>query len=172
MSHDEPLIQIVNEADEPIASTTRKEAQQKGLLHRIAEIMVEDPGGRILLQKRADSRDTNPGCWTTSVGGHVDAGEDYLEAAVREMQEEIGLSDVKLQEIGSYRKNSMHEWRKLNRFYKIFKAVVPVDTRFRPDPIEVSEVRWFTLDEIRQLIDQNAGQFTSGLTEVISRFYQ
>ncbi len=170
MSHDPPIL-IVNEADEPIGSALKREAQQEGLIHRISEVMVEDPAGRILLQKRADGLETNPGHWTTSVGGHVDEGEDYLEAAIREMAEEIGLSGVELKEIGSYRKHSMYEWRHFNRFYKVFKVVVPPDTEFHPEPAEVSEVRWFKLADIRQMIETHPDQCTSGIIEVINRFY-
>jgi len=164
-------IMIVNEADKPVGSATKHDAWVQGLIHRISEVMVENHEGLILLQKRAIGLETNPGCWTTSVGAHVDAGETYLEAATREMQEEIGLNGIGLQVMGSYRKDSMYEWRQLKRFYTVFKTIVPKDTIFQPDPSEVSEVRWFKLTEIKQLIEVHQEQFTPGLIEVIKRFY-
>lgn len=170
MSHDE-LILVVNEADEPIGSAPKREIQQKGLIHRIAQVMVEDPTGRILLQKRAPEAEFRPNAWDTSVGGHVDEGEDYLDAAYREMSEEIGLTGVKLEDLGEYRKYSMHEWRHLNRFYKLYRVVVPADTQFTPEPSEVAEVHWFTLDEVKRLINDHPDQCTGGIIEAIKRFY-
>ena len=49
------------------------------------------PGRKVFLQKRSMAKDTAPGCWDSSCSGHLDAGEDYAPAAVRELQEEIGL---------------------------------------------------------------------------------
>ncbi len=166
-----PLILIVDEEDKPIGSAHKREAQEKGLIHRIAQIIVEDPSGRILLQKRATDVELHPGLWDTSVGGHVDAGEGYLAAAKREMLEEIGLKGIELKALGKYQKNAMVDWRHLNRFYKIFKAVVPAETKFNPKPSEVAELRWFTVTEIKQLIVENRDQFTGGVVKAVDLFY-
>jgi len=58
--------------------------------------MVFNKQGDLLLQKRSMSKDIGPGKWDTSVGGHVNPGEDVYSAAVREMDEELGivLSDL------------------------------------------------------------------------------
>ncbi len=62
------------------------------LVHRSAHVLVVHPGdGTLLLQKRSERKDTHPGKWDTSVGGHVAFGHDYLETALREAAEELGL---------------------------------------------------------------------------------
>ena len=38
------------------------------------------------------AKDTAPGRWDSSCSGHLDSGEDYAPAAVRELREEIGLA--------------------------------------------------------------------------------
>ncbi len=85
------LFDVVNEHDEIIGQATRREVHARGLLHRAVHVMVYDRTGRILLQKRSLAKDSAPGRWASSCSGHVDAGEDYLTAAVRELGEEIGL---------------------------------------------------------------------------------
>lgn len=45
----------------------------------------------MLLQKRSKNKDSHPGLWDISAAGHVDSGETPLEAAVREVEEEIGI---------------------------------------------------------------------------------
>ena len=61
------------------------------LIHRVVHVLVFDKKGRLLLQRRSMKKDVAPGKWDTSVGGHVNPGEDILEAAKREMKEELGI---------------------------------------------------------------------------------
>src|SRR6267378_4049705 len=117
-------ILVVDENDKPIGEFSKDEVWQKGLLHRIVRIMVEDEQGRILLQKRSMDVDTFPGCWDHSAAGHVDAGEDYEEAAKRELQEELGISNATLYKVAVYRTNNIFNGRKLNRFNALYKATV------------------------------------------------
>ena len=48
-------------------------------------------GYDLLLQKRSACKDSNPGCWDISSAGHVGAGQGYLESAIRELKEELGI---------------------------------------------------------------------------------
>lgn len=107
----------------------------------------------------------------SSVGGHVDAGEDYLTAAKRETQEEIGVKDIDLRPLGKYRRHDMFEWRHLNRFYKVYRATLPAETGFVPHPREVKELRWSTRPELRKLAIQHPNKCTANLVEIIGRFY-
>ena len=66
------------------------------LIHRVAHVLVLNREDRLLLQKRSPHKDIQPGRWDTSVGGHLDPGESYLEAAYREMREELGIAGIPL----------------------------------------------------------------------------
>ena len=70
----------------------KDEAHQKGLFHPTVHVWMYSRKGEILLQQRGKHKETFPGFWDVSVAGHVMAGEDILEAAVREVEEEIGLT--------------------------------------------------------------------------------
>ncbi|HWA84772.1 MAG TPA: NUDIX domain-containing protein [Opitutus sp.] len=83
---------VVNEHDEPVSRARRSEVHARGLRHRAVHILVFDEHGRVFLQKRSMNKDTSPGLWNSSCSGHVDAGEEYDRAAVRELKEELGLS--------------------------------------------------------------------------------
>jgi isopentenyl-diphosphate Delta-isomerase len=163
------LIQVVDTNDRPIRVATKQEIWEKGLLHRIVRIMIEHPDGRILLQRRSPTKDIFPNCWDNSAAGHVDAGEEYEAAAYRELKEELGLQ-LPLQEMGRYGKSG--SWREytMNRFHCVYKAV----TDRLPTALEagkVDEVRWFTLDEIKQLMQEHPDQVSDGLAEVVERYY-
>lgn len=62
------------------------------LLHPVVHLYIIDREGRVFLQKRSDRKDTWPGRWDTSVGGHVSYGETIHEALFREAEEELGFT--------------------------------------------------------------------------------
>src|SRR5215207_1997730 len=92
MSSTEEWFDVVNERDEVIRRATRREVHATGLWHRAVHILVFDAAGLVFLQKRSMLKDLSPGLWDSSCSGHLDSGEDYDAAAVRELGEEIGIN--------------------------------------------------------------------------------
>lgn len=85
-------IDLCDELGRPTGETrTRAEVHAQGLWHRTVHIWVLDRGGRALLQKRSHLKENHPGLWDISSAGHIDAGEGSLQAALRELGEELGL---------------------------------------------------------------------------------
>ncbi len=84
---------VVNERDEPVGRARRSEVHARGLWHRAVHILVFNRAGQVFLQKRSLRKDVAPGKWDSSCSGHLDAGEGYDHAAVRELGEELGLND-------------------------------------------------------------------------------
>lgn len=69
----------------------RKDVHRDGDWHRVAHIWIINDRGEILLQRRCATKDSNPNMLDISVGGHLSAGDNSLNGAVREIKEEIGL---------------------------------------------------------------------------------
>ena len=67
------LITIVDEENNVVGSTTRQEAQLKGLWHRIVVVLVFNSQGQLFIQKRSPHAETSPNMWDHSAAGHVDA---------------------------------------------------------------------------------------------------
>ncbi|MEY2499963.1 MAG: rRNA (adenine1518-N6/adenine1519-N6)-dimethyltransferase [Verrucomicrobiota bacterium] len=84
--------QVVNENDEVIGEATRGEVHGNNLRHRAVHLFIFNGEGELFLQKRSRWKDRHPLLWDSSAAGHVEAGEDYDETAVRELQEELGVS--------------------------------------------------------------------------------
>lgn len=61
------------------------------LLHGGVQVWLYNSKGEVLLQLRSKSKKIFPGVWDISAAGHISAGETTLEAAVREIEEEIGI---------------------------------------------------------------------------------
>lgn len=86
------LLDVVDEYGEPTGECLEKwEVHERGLPHRDVHVFVTN-GTHLLEQQRSHSKNIMPGVWDISAAGHVSAGEGYLETAVRETEEELGLS--------------------------------------------------------------------------------
>ncbi|MDE2021791.1 MAG: NUDIX domain-containing protein [Patescibacteria group bacterium] len=86
---------VVNDKDEVIGTKPRDIAHKDGTPHRIAVVYVTNPKGEILVQVRATGRLDH------SSAGHVDLGEEYLDAAKRELSEELGMKNIELKFVGN-----------------------------------------------------------------------
>jgi isopentenyl-diphosphate delta-isomerase type 1 len=85
------LFDVVDAQDRVIRQAPRSEVHAHGWRHRAVHVLVFNRAGQLFLQKRSLRKDMSPGLWDSSCSGHLDAGEEYDQAAWRELQEEIGL---------------------------------------------------------------------------------
>ncbi|HTB63871.1 MAG TPA: NUDIX domain-containing protein, partial [Opitutales bacterium] len=90
------LFDVVDDHDRVLRRETRNEVHRQRLLHRAVHVLVFNARGEVYLQRRSAKKDTYPNRWTTSCSGHVDAGEDYDTAVVRELAEELGLQNAEI----------------------------------------------------------------------------
>ena len=85
------LLDVIDENDRVIETRSRSEIHRLGLLHRDIHVWMFDKDHNIFFQKRGVSV-LWAGLLDSTVGGHLNAGEQYLVAAVRETEEETGIS--------------------------------------------------------------------------------
>jgi len=91
----EELFDIVDENDRVTGTALRSDVHGNStLIHRSVHVHVFNSAGELFLQLRGLDKETQPGKWDSSVGGHVASGEVPEAAAVREMEEELGITGV------------------------------------------------------------------------------
>ena len=80
----EELVDLIDRDDRVIGRASRRRVRAENLLHRGVGILCRNSGGLIYVHKRTDIKDVFPGMYDMFVGGVVEAGETYDEAASRE----------------------------------------------------------------------------------------
>jgi isopentenyldiphosphate isomerase len=96
----EELVDIVDCNDNVVYQCTRKEMRAQVLRHRAVFIAVVNSAGELLIHQRSAMKDLWPSYWDLAVGGVVSAGESYDDAALRELDEEVGITGMPLVEMG------------------------------------------------------------------------
>lgn len=141
------ILDVVNDEDEVIGSAVKQQIYAEKLCHRIVHVLVFNENNELALQLRGPSVSYLPLHWSTSVGGHVDTGESYETAALREMQEELGIQ-VPVFEFKKYQFELPDSG--LKKFLGVFRATY--SGKMNPGEREVADVVWKSLDEVQQMI--------------------
>jgi isopentenyl-diphosphate Delta-isomerase len=134
------------------------------LLHRAVHIFLFNSRGQLLVQRRSASKDEYPLTYTSSASGHVGAGESYEECAPRELQEEIGLESplefvVKL----PAGPETAHEHTVL---FRTVTDAIPT-----PDEEEVASLTFFSLDELRGLLQIDPAAFSPPFQTLLEWYF-
>lgn len=139
---DGDLLPVVDDHDHVIGARPRREVHAMRLKHRAVHLVVWNRQGEILLQKRSMKKDSHPGWWDISMGGHVDVGESYEVAAAREVAEELGLQGVPFDEVARRDASPLSGME----FVRIYSCLYTGP--FKPKRDEIDEVRWVPLHEV------------------------
>ena len=154
---------IVDDDDHVTGTATRAECHgNPALIHRVVHVLVINSRGDLLLQKRSPHKDIQPGKWDTSVGGHLDPGESYHEAALREMSEELGLTGLPLTFL--YKAKIRNEIESEN----VATYLTRYDGEVLWNPHEIDAARYWTAGEIDAAI--GTGVFTPNFEEEWAMF--
>mgnify|MGYP001663043262 FL=1 len=177
------LFDVIDSEGNPTGQiVSRETAHEEGIPHRTAHIwIIREKEGRvqILLQKRSQNKDSFPGKFDTSSAGHIQAGDEPLESALRELKEELGISAVpeQLHFAGTFPISFAKEFHgKMFRdeeiaFVYIFKEPVNTDALILQTE-EVESVQWFDLEEVCEKCEKHRDIFcvpTGGL-EVVRKY--
>ncbi|MFC2135138.1 NUDIX domain-containing protein [Bacteroidota bacterium] len=155
---------VVDDNDNVIGSATRKETKEKKLNWRFAAILIFNSKGEMLIGKRPGHLRAYPDKWTYPAGGKVDYNESYLEAAKREMMEEIGV-EMDLKKKFEYSTFSSSEGK---IFVQVFSGIK--EDGFKPNPKEVEEIKWVTKEWLKKDIESNPDNYTQPFIQGFSSY--
>ncbi|HEX5742248.1 MAG TPA: isopentenyl-diphosphate Delta-isomerase, partial [Pilimelia sp.] len=147
-------VELVDAEGRPCGSASVADAHKApGALHRAFSVVLLDPRGRLLLQRRAAHKTRFPGRWANTCCGHPAPGEPILAAARRRLREELGVA-AELTEVGRYVYRAEDPGNGLveHEYDHVLRGTVDPDVALAPDPGEVAETRWADVASVRTAV--------------------
>jgi isopentenyl-diphosphate delta-isomerase type 1 len=157
------LLDVVSHNDTVIGRQLRSVVHERGLTHRGVHVFLFTPDGRLLVQQRSRHRDTAPLALDCSVSEHVKAGEDFIQAAQRGLNEELGIAQLTLSRVVYF---SFRYGPNDNKISQLFEGVVRPDS-VHFDPQEVERVTYHSLPELLTIRDTKTAQFSAWFEQLL-----
>lgn len=162
MTQKEELFEIIDKQGKILGTARRSECHgNPELMHRVVHVLVFNCNEELYLQKRSMTKDIQPGKWDTSVGGHVCPGEALETAALREMEEELGIKGATLKKMYHYIMNSVVETEWVTSY------IVQWDGPVYPDPQEIEKGQFWSSQAIAAQLGKDC--FTPNFEEEYQR---
>jgi len=161
------LLDVVNDEDETTGQAMRSVVHQQGLQHRGVHVFLFNEQGEMLIQKRSADRVHAPSLLDCSVSEHVKSGESYLEAAMRGLKEEMGVEGIDIEPLG---KIQMEYGPNDNEISLIYNGKIKLG-QVTFDPVEISEVKFMSLDEIRTGITDQKEMYCGWFVEIMKWYF-
>ena len=117
----------------------------EGFYPMVVMVVIRNQEGKFLMQKRSLNKG---GDWGVT-GGHPKAGETPIEGIITEVQEELGL-DFSNENFIEF--DSGCDGKDCYKMYFVNKDVDIASVKIQED--ELSEVRWFSMDELKSMVEK------------------
>lgn len=157
------ILDVVDEKGKPTGEVVERErAHAEGIRHRTSHVWIVRKKGerwQLLLQKRCQNKDSHPGCYDISSAGHIPAGVGFLESAVRELREELGVAALEKELVYCGTRQIMWEENfhgKLfrdNQVSNVYLLMRDMEAEaFTLQESEIDSVMWMDFDECVQAV--------------------
>ena len=144
----EAHLEVVDQANKPMAVFSRSLVHEQKLLHRRVTVLLYHKKKKLYLQKRSSNQKAHPGCWDVSVSGHVQAGESCLDAALRNLRDDIGVTLNRLQVVCQLHSSPGTGYEFVTLYSTGLCDQIPV-----PNPAEVSQGMFVEKHELDYLVE-------------------
>ena len=161
------LWQLYDERGKPIpgVGAMKQEVVLKGILHATAHVWLwreNKHHKEVLLQRRARTKINWPGLLDKSAGGHVRLGETPLDAAVRKVRDELGLTVApeELRAVGTVRWKARIAHNELieNELQYLYIAEAKSAPQLNIGE-QVEDIEWKSLGRFRQDLEKSGSHF-------------
>lgn len=158
----EELIDCLDEFGNKTGIVKPKSAIKKdGDYHRVIAVLIVNDD-KILIHQRSKNKKVYPSLWSLFIRGHVQSGEDSLDAALREIKEEIGISINKneLEFLYTLKEEAKKKDYIENMFYDTYILRKNINIKnITIQKEEVDDIKYINIDEVYNLIKNGSKDF-------------
>lgn len=168
MTPPKPPIQIVDYNDRLIGHKLRHEVDYAADTYRSSCVWIENSRRQVLLAQRKWTKDKDPGLWGPAAAGTVDEGETYESNAYKELEEELGITGVKLQPVQKIRESSPRQ-----QFIQCFKGYAdwPLE-RVVLQADEVEQAAWVNHQDLLNDLEKHPQKYVPSMSKLLKLFIQ
>ena len=156
------MVDIVDENDKAIKVVPWTEMHKNALLHRASNVILFNSKGEIFVHKRQKNLLLYPSMWDVKIGGTARAGENYEECAKRELMEEAGIKDAKLEYLFSLKLRTKEN----NNNKKVYKCTY--NGKIKLNKKEIESGRFMSINDAEKLY--NKGKVSPSGTQVFEKY--
>ncbi len=161
------LVDIIDQNNRVVGQVAKREAHEKGLLHRTIIAEVIDSIGRWLLVQQAQHKQ-DAGQYVSPVGGHIRSGETEVEALKREALEELGIKDFQYKRIGQAIFDRSVRDQRENHLFIVYEIYSDHEPRLNDESVLFDKR---TREEWKKLMKENPKEFGDAWYFVVKHFY-
>ncbi|MEY2526808.1 MAG: rRNA (adenine1518-N6/adenine1519-N6)-dimethyltransferase [Verrucomicrobiota bacterium] len=159
----EECFPVVDDTDQIIEEASRARVHGDNLRHRAVHILIFSKNKEVLLQKRTRWKDRHPNLWDSSAAGHVNTGEEYDDAACRELKEELGI-ETTLERVAKLPASPRTD----EEFIWIYRG--NYDGELKTEPSEIETTEFFPLDVVDAWVAARPKDFATAFLDCWKRY--
>ncbi len=166
----EEKVILVDRNDQEIGTMGKLQAHQEGALHRAISIFIFNINGELLLQQRAAEKYHSPLLWTNTCCTHPRKGELLKDAALRRLEEEMGMTCALTWKYSFIYRVEMENGLTENELDHVFfgiSDVAPV-----PNPAEVAGWKYMSMENVKLAIAESPEQYTAWFKIMLDKIKQ
>jgi len=156
---------VVDAEDKLIGYSLKEDILRRGLNYRCVQLFFFNAKEELLICRRPDEKKKFAGQFAASAMGHVRKGEEYEDAAVREMKQELGVA-VRIRKATKFSVKDGDN----TVFQEIWFGALAEE--ITPDETEIAESRYVGLDDLRQAMAVNPENFAVPFVEALKAFVE
>ena len=164
----EEKVVLVTPNDEVLGLMEKIQAHKNGLLHRAFSVFLFNNEGKMLLQQRSSTKYHSPDQWTNACCSHPRENETYLDAAIRRVNEELGISCQLEEKFHFIYKADVGQGLWEHELDHVFIGEYNGEYQLNPD--EVSAIRFVTLEELDHEVAQQPEMFTEWFKIILKEY--
>lgn len=169
MSKDE-ILDVVDKNGKVIGSAPRGECHNNPkLIHQVVHCWLFNKRGQVLWQQRSLIKDSSPGAWDMSCGGHVPSGEKPKDTLKRELAEELGIEKVDFHLVDKYVQGNDKQTELIYLYYAVVNRSA---NSFKLQKEEVEKVQWVDINEAQKKHVEGEVESTGWIISQVSKILQ